>query len=137
VTWFVPDVLGGFALDVANKTLYLAPALEPAGDATVHVALPMYFPAFWATVEAMSNGSGGGTLVLKVTKSFGTAVVVDSIVAQPIGRASAEGKRVVLNQSFSCTAGAVLQLDEHWAALVNPKLMERVLPSTPPSREAD
>jgi hypothetical protein len=83
-------------------------------------------------VQATTDGSGKGTLVVKITKHFGTPVLINSIVAQPIGRPSAGAKRIMLKETFSCEEGAELQLGAHWASLVNPKLMGRVLPGTPP-----
>ena len=133
VTWFVPDVLGGFGLDVANNTLYLAPALEVSGNAATRLSLPMFFPSFWAMVDVQKDGSGGGSILLRVIKSYGTSpVVIDTIVAQPIGRSSEVGQRITLNGSFTCTQGSELSLDAYWSSLINANVMSRVLPSTPP-----
>jgi hypothetical protein len=59
-------VAGGFALDAANKTLHLAPALQVDSSGAGFVSLPMFFPSFWATVEARTDGSGSGTVSVKV-----------------------------------------------------------------------
>ena len=134
VTWFVPDVLGAFALDASNRTLFLSPTLwEVESDGGGRVSLPMYFPQFWAVVEASADGSGGGALSVKVVKHFGAPVVIERIVAQPVGKATRDGAAVELAEAFSCATGAVLGLGEHWGSIVQAELQGRVLPSEPPT----
>ena len=100
MTWFVPDVLGAFALDVPAKTLYMSPALDVDAHGAGSIVLPMFFPAFWATVTAATDGSGAGNISVAVTKAFGSAgdaVTITRIVAQPIGRPTSEAQVVALN----------------------------------------
>ena len=40
---------------------------------------------------------------------------------------------VELAKAFSCAAGAVLDLGEHWGSIVQAELQGRVLPSEPPT----
>ena len=159
VTWFVPDVMGGFALDVPAKTLYLAPVVPLDDKGAGAAVLPMFFPAFWATVTASTNGPGSGQgsgpgqaagkLRLTITKTFGEggsgggsgrggggAVVITQVTAQPAGVPTAAGKTVVLDAPFACVEGAVLVLDQHWDTLVAARLRPRVLPGRPPTGRA-
>ena len=71
VTWFVPDVLGAFALDASSKTLSLSPTLQKDAAGKGRVSLPMFFPSFWAVAEASADFAGCGSLRVRVVKHFG------------------------------------------------------------------
>ena len=60
-------------------------------------------------------------------------MVIESIVAEPLGRASAAGTRIALASPFVCSEGAELHLGDHWAAIMDSELLDRVLPSAPPT----
>jgi hypothetical protein len=150
-TWFLPDVLAATALDVTTHTMFLAPTVGPNETA---VELPLFFPSFWATVKVARSGpsdsginggggggvgvggggvgggvgGGGGTIVVEVTKSFGVPVVIKRIVAQPVGKPTAEGSTVELTAPFVASAGNMLDLSAHWTALVAAQLRPAVLP---------
>ena len=132
VTWFLPDVLAGAALDVRTHTLFLAPILKPADQS---VELPLFFPAFWASVRVRrsAGGGSGGTITLSITKAFGKPVVVTQVVSQPVGRSTGDGATVGLAAPFACSAGAVLDLSDHWASIVGASIIRpSVLPGTSP-----
>ena len=75
----------------------------------------------------------GGALSVKVVKHFGAPVVIERIVAQPVGKATRDGAAVQLAKAFSCAAGAVLDLGEHWGSIVRAELQGRVLPGESPT----
>jgi hypothetical protein len=130
VTWFVPDVLAGAALDVPSRTLFLAPTVRPA---ETRVVLPLFFPSFWATVLVERSTPAGGSIRISVTKAFGTPVEIRQVTAQPIGVASGESATVQLPAPFRCADGAELDLSAYWEQLVAAKLRPKVLPDSPPN----
>ncbi len=146
MTWFVPDVLAAAGLDVGSETLFMAPTLR---STDAHVVLPLFFPQFWATVEATRagvsgigsrgtarepSGALGGSITLKVVKNYGRAVSISRVRAQPIGVAAANGTMVTLVAPFRCEAGATLDLSAHWDELVGSStIRDRVLPPNPPT----
>ena len=140
VTWFVPDVLAAAELDVGSKTLFLAPTMRTT---ETRVVLPLFFPQFWATVEATRASAGpdapavtaaGGTITLKIVKSYGDAVSIKQVTAQPIGVGSANATTLTLAAPFRCEAGATLDLSAHWNALMDSSVIrDRVLPPNPPT----
>eukprot|EP01052_Picozoa_sp_SAG31_P006515 SAG31_NODE_300_length_18109_cov_47.887285_20_plen_582_part_00 len=138
VTWFVPDVLAAAGLDVASETLLLAPTMHRT---ETRVVLPLFFPQFWATVEAIrgsasksSSNAADGTISLHVVKSYGTPISISKILAQPIGVTARNGTMLTLATTFHCKEGATLDLSVHWNALVGSSIIrDRVLPPDPPT----
>jgi non-lysosomal glucosylceramidase len=122
VTWFITDVLAGSGLDLPGETLYLAPVLRTGEQKAV---LPIYFPRFWASVEADRSAR---TLRLTVTKVFdGPSITLRHVTAQPVGVASSEGKSFNI-PPFRIKPGAVLDLSSHWDELTGANLQNPILP---------
>ena len=93
------------------------------------VLMPLFFPSFWATVEAVRatdspdpaestvGGGGGGTITLKVVKHFGPVVVVlRHIAAQPIGVATTNSTTFTLRKPFDCTVTATTITSSRFSA---------------------
>lgn len=111
-------MLAAAGLDATTHTLFLAPTMRKTEP---RVLLPLYFPSFWATVEAVrataesaargGRGRGrattGGTITFKIVKQFGPAtMILKQVTTQPIGVASANGTTFVLPRPFECTVNA-------------------------------
>lgn len=98
-TWFVLPALAGASLDVPRGTLDLNPQ-SPDGAATMK--LPLYFPRFWATLEANTTTRRA---TLTVTNSFGDQPV--SIAKLRVGP---DCREVKLRKPFVVAKGATLDL---------------------------
>ena len=135
VSWFITDVMAGSALHVANATLYLSPLVTPSdGDS---ITLPLFYPRFWARVEVVQSVKSLRLVITRTFEGEGAAagpVLLFRVAAVPVGRSYDESAgRVVtlLHAPFSCTAGAVLDLSDHYATLIGPLLRPAILPVVP------
>jgi len=132
-TWFALDVLAATSLDQGAKTLMLAPVLRPNDGVAVY---PIYFPSFWADVVV---NRATKTIELTITKTFygqvnrGLSVVLEKVLAQPVGKPTSSGATITLAQPFTCETLAVLDLSPSWDLLVDTAgILPRILPTAPP-----
>ena len=132
-TWFALDVLTATSLDQAAKTLMIAPTLRASEQVATY---PIFFPSFWAVVHIDRQTK---SIKLSITSTFyeqvngGVTVMLEKIVAQPIGKPTASGATIVLPAPFACASGAVLDLSSSWEQLVaSSKILAAVLPTAPP-----
>ena len=95
VTWFSTDVFTGAGLNIPQGELRLAPTMEGV--------YPLYFPRFWATLTVTKD-----RITLKVIKVFGASpIIIKTLIAEPIGRSTEDGRRIELSSPFTVTEGAV------------------------------
>jgi hypothetical protein len=122
VSWFITDVMACSGLDLPSRTLYLSPVMTPD---QAEVKLPIFFPRFWAMATA---NRADHKLTLQIEKVFpGSAMVIDRVIAQPVGIPTAEQKTVTI-PAFQIEEGATLDLSAHWDELVGGDFPAPVLP---------
>lgn len=108
VSWFIPDVLAGAALNVNKERLTLGPCRLPGGKP---LQIPLYFPDFWAELQCDYETKKSS---LTVTKVFGESChIIREIVIQPNGKSSEKAVTHRLSIPFQISEGAILRLDEY------------------------
>jgi len=121
VSWFITDVLAGSGVDVPGNVLHLAPVLR----ADRLTALPVFFPRFWAMLEADRDRR---QLAFRVLKVFdGPEIVIKQVVFNPVGAATSRHRQFDV-PPFTVRPGAVLDLSSHWADLTASSPRPAVLP---------
>jgi uncharacterized protein (DUF608 family) len=121
VTWFSTDVLTGAGINVPDGELRLAPTMEGR--------FPLYFPQWWGVLTVAP-----GKVTVKITKvltPFGAdgkdPVVIRTLVTEPVGRSTEEGRRFELSSPFIVAEGAVLDLSSWYGELMRSEKKKAVL----------
>ncbi len=130
VSWFITDVLAGASLDVPGKTLTLGPVFSSGESA---IALPLYFPGFWAMLRGDRRLR---TLTLSVSEVFGDSpAVIEHVRILPAGVPSGEARRIRISP-FAAARGAVLDLATHFDDLTSSASLKDPVLKGPPSDRA-
>jgi hypothetical protein len=127
-TWHTLNALTGATLDVPNRAFYLAPHI-PKGMGELHV--PLFFPTFWARVDAVPARK---RLTVTVTKVFGHTP------AFTVLRGDVDAPSIRLAKPLEVKAGSTWDLSAYWSRLVQPAKAsvrpERFRESSAPRRKA-
>lgn len=132
VSWFINDILAGAALNVPDKTITLGPScLAESGVGTGdHLRVTLYYPQYWAEVDYRP---ADGVMTYTILKTFygddESPIVIDTVIASPVGTASEKAKTISLGRDFAVTEGAVLDLSAYvddFAGEVREKLLTPV-----------
>lgn len=107
-TWHTLNALTGTSLDLPNKTLYVSPHI-PASMRELHV--PVFFPTFWARVDAVPASK---SLTVTVLKTFGATQPFTTVMGD------VDGKPYRLHHPLAVETGAVWNLSPLWDRLVSP-----------------
>ena len=121
VSWFIGDVLTGFAVDLPNKTMTVGPA--DLGDT---FSIPVYYPDFWGRLDYSKKDH---TASFTVTKRFGNdPISIETIVVQPNGTSSDERASFSID-GFSMEEGATYTFTADMVAAMERSVkQEAILP---------
>ncbi|HEY3268884.1 MAG TPA: GH116 family glycosyl-hydrolase [Armatimonadota bacterium] len=107
-TWHTLNALTGTSLDLPNRTFYVSPHI-PESMGGLHV--PVFFPTFWARVDANPDKK---KLTVTVLKTFGTTASIALL------KGDVDNLPIRLERPLPVTAGARWDLSAYWDRLVLP-----------------